>query len=99
MSPWECGGRPRGFPPAPARAWFICSKKLWLMPAVRLVAYGTWRNGRERSSGARAEVGSERGEVRRAEAVGGGVELMPVRVDQGRRADLVERVAFVGGQG
>lgn len=45
------------------------------------------------------DVLPEQGEVGGAEAVGGGVGLMPVRVDELRRADLVEGLALVGGQG
>jgi MFS family permease len=44
------------------------------------------------------EVLPEQREVGGAEAVGGGVGLMPVRVDELRRADLVEGQALVGGQ-
>ena len=41
----------------------------------------------------------EQREVGGAEAVGGGGSLVPVRVDEVRRADLVEGLALVGGQG
>jgi MFS family permease len=44
------------------------------------------------------EVLPEQREVGGAEAVGGGGGLMPVRVDEVRRADLVEGIALVGGQ-
>jgi MFS family permease len=45
------------------------------------------------------DVRPEQREVGGAEAVGGGGGLMPVRVDEVRRADLVEGLALVGGQG
>src|SRR6185437_9243760 len=45
------------------------------------------------------DVRPEQREVGGAEAVGGGGGLMPVRVDKVRRADLVEGLALVGGQG
>ena len=44
------------------------------------------------------EVLPEQREVGGAEAVGGGGGLVPVRVDEVRRADLVEGLALVGGQ-
>jgi len=44
------------------------------------------------------EVLGEQGEVGGAEAVLGRGELMPVRIDQVRRADRVQRGGFVGGQ-
>jgi hypothetical protein len=45
-----------------------------------------------------AGVLAEQGQVRRAEPVGGGVGLVPVRVDQRRHAHLVQRRALVAGE-
>jgi MFS family permease len=56
--------------------------------------------GRDRAAlRAAVDVRPEQREVGGAEAVGGGGGLMPVRVDEVRRADLVEGLALVGGQG
>jgi len=51
-----------------------------------------------RAPGSPAEVRLQQRQVRRAEAVLGRGQLVPVRVDELGQADLVQRGALVGGQ-
>ena len=63
---------------------------------ARPVGPGWARAGSGGGTGRRSEVRAEQGEVGRAEAVGGGLGLVPVGVEQRRRADPVEAGALVG---